>query len=179
MNARLWHRRFDSPIGPCELACIDTGLCALEFLADDEANLDRALPSRRTRGIAARRRLETAGTRHSILDDAEHQIRAYFAGRLHRFELPLAPHATDFQAKVWDALTRIPFGQTRAYADIADQLHAPRATRAVGHANGTNPIAIIIPCHRVIGRSGQLVGYGGGLHRKRWLLQHEATPLFT
>jgi methylated-DNA-[protein]-cysteine S-methyltransferase len=101
------------------------------------------------------------------------QLRAYFAGELHTFELPLAPHGTPFQRRVWDALLAIPYGTTTTYGRLAQQLGDPRAVRAVGLANGRNPIPIIIPCHRVIGSGGSLTGYGGGLERKQWLLQRE------
>ncbi|MEZ5479089.1 MAG: methylated-DNA--[protein]-cysteine S-methyltransferase [Thiolinea sp.] len=87
------------------------------------------------------------------------------------------PHGTDFQQRVWQQLLRIPFGQSASYRDIAEALNKPTATRAVGAANGQNPISIIVPCHRVIGSNGQLTGYAGGLERKAWLLQHEGLTL--
>jgi methylated-DNA-[protein]-cysteine S-methyltransferase len=102
------------------------------------------------------------------------QLDAYFAGELSEFDLPLAPHGTPFQRRVWDELARIPFGETTSYSELARRLGDPKLVRAVGLANGRNPIAIVIPCHRVIGADGSLVGYGGGLDRKRWLLDHEA-----
>lgn len=105
--------------------------------------------------------------------EAVTQLRAYFAGELESFALPLAGEGTDFQKSVWAALTTIPYGETRSYADIAAQIGKPGAARAVGLANGSNPISIIVPCHRVIGANGTLTGYGGGLERKRWLLEHE------
>jgi methylated-DNA-[protein]-cysteine S-methyltransferase len=101
------------------------------------------------------------------------QLRAYFARELHQFDLPLKASGTPFQETVWQLLTTIPYGETVSYKNIAERMHAPKATRAVGLANGQNPISIIIPCHRVIGSSGKLTGYGGGLHRKQWLLAHE------
>ncbi|MBL1376695.1 methylated-DNA--[protein]-cysteine S-methyltransferase [Zobellella iuensis] len=110
----------------------------------------------------------------SLLQAACDQLSAYFDGRLRRFELPLAPQGTPFQHGVWQALQTIPHGEHRSYKDIAESIGNPRAVRAVGLANGRNPISIIIPCHRVIGAGGKLVGYGGGLERKAWLLQHEA-----
>jgi methylated-DNA-[protein]-cysteine S-methyltransferase len=102
------------------------------------------------------------------------QLDAYFAGELETFDLPLAPAGTAFQLRVWDQLKRIPFGETISYRELAERLGDPRAVRAVGLANGRNPISIVVPCHRVIGADGSLVGYGGGLERKRWLLEHEA-----
>ena len=105
------------------------------------------------------------------------QLRDYFAGRRTRFDLPLSPHGTAFQQKVWLALREIPYGRTTTYGQIAVDLGQPRASRAVGLANGRNPIAVIVPCHRVIGANGSLTGFGGGLPRKRWLLEHERSVL--
>jgi methylated-DNA-[protein]-cysteine S-methyltransferase len=102
------------------------------------------------------------------------QLDAYFAGELQEFDLPLAPHGTPFQVRVWDELTRIPYAETISYKELALRLGDPKLVRAVGTANGRNPLSIIVPCHRVIGADGTLVGYGGGLERKRWLLDHEA-----
>jgi methylated-DNA-[protein]-cysteine S-methyltransferase len=102
------------------------------------------------------------------------QLDAFFDGRRKEFDLPLAPHGTPFQLAVWDALRRIPFGETTTYTAIAQSIGRPAAVRAVGAANGANPIPIVIPCHRVIGASGALTGFGGGLPVKRWLLDHEA-----
>jgi len=105
------------------------------------------------------------------------QLEEYFARRRERFDLPMAPAGTPFQRAVWAALARIPYGRTVSYGDIARQIGRPRAVRAVGAANGHNPIAIIVPCHRVIGADGSLTGYGGGMPRKRWLLEHERALL--
>jgi methylated-DNA-[protein]-cysteine S-methyltransferase len=105
--------------------------------------------------------------------EALRQFRLYFAGDLQRFDLPLELVGTDFQKRVWGALLTIPYGETRSYTEIASQIGAPRAVRAVGAANGRNPIPIIVPCHRVIGASGNLVGFGGGLEWKRLLLDLE------
>jgi methylated-DNA-[protein]-cysteine S-methyltransferase len=108
------------------------------------------------------------------LRPAVEQLRAYFAGELRDFDLPLALDGTDFQRRVWNALRDIPFGTAISYGELARRIGQPSASRAVGAANGRNPVAIIVPCHRVIGADGALTGYGGGLDRKRWLLQHEA-----
>ena len=102
------------------------------------------------------------------------QLRSYFSGELHRFDLPLERVGTEFQQRVWRALQTIPYGEIRTYGQIAAQIGAPRAVRAVGAANGRNPIPIVVPCHRVIGASGNLVGFGGGLDWKRFLLALEA-----
>ncbi len=110
------------------------------------------------------------------LPEAARQLREYFAGERRQFDLPLRLHGTDFQKRVWRALTEIPFGETWSYGQLAKQLDNPSACRAVGLANGKNPIAIIVPCHRVIGADGSLTGFGGGLPRKQWLLSHEGHP---
>lgn len=110
---------------------------------------------------------------HEMFTDAVAQLKSYFAGELRIFQLDLAPDGTPFQRRVWDALLQIPFGETLSYGDIARMIDSPKACRAVGLANGQNPISIIIPCHRVIGANGKLTGYGGGLDRKEWLLAHE------
>lgn len=107
-------------------------------------------------------------------DAAREQLDAYFAGDLEEFDLPLALHGTAFQLRVWEELARIPFAETISYKELALRLGDLRLVRAVGLANGRNPVSIVIPCHRVIGADGTLVGYGGGLERKRWLLDHEA-----
>ena len=107
-------------------------------------------------------------------DAVREQLDAYFAGEREDFDLPLALHGTDFQLRVWDQLVKIPFGETISYSALARRLDDPKLVRAVGLANGRNPISIIIPCHRVIGADGSLVGYGGGLERKQGLLEHEA-----
>jgi methylated-DNA-[protein]-cysteine S-methyltransferase len=110
----------------------------------------------------------------AALVDVRTQMDEYFAGSRQRFELRLSPHGTSFQLRVWLALREIPYGQTASYGQTALALGAPNAARAVGLANGRNPISIIVPCHRVIGANGSLVGYGGGMAAKQWLLAHEA-----
>lgn len=120
-----------------------------------------------------------ADQRSSRTEDADkfgaaiEQLEDYFAGNSNGFDLALAPAGTDFQRAVWDALTTIPHGETRSYGQIAAQIGRPKAARAVGMANNRNPIAVVIPCHRVIGADGSMVGYAGGLDRKNWLLDHE------
>jgi methylated-DNA-[protein]-cysteine S-methyltransferase len=110
----------------------------------------------------------------ALLRPAREQLRAYFAGELLDFTVPLALEGTRFQRRVWDELRRIPFGDAVSYAEVARRVGRPTGARAVGSANGRNPVAIIVPCHRVIAADGTLGGYGGGLRRKRWLLDHEA-----
>jgi methylated-DNA-[protein]-cysteine S-methyltransferase len=114
---------------------------------------------------------EAAGS--APLAAAERQLREYFAGTRREFDLPLRWQGTVFQSRVWRELTVIPFGQTWSYGQLAKRIGKPGASRAVGLANGQNPISIVVPCHRVIGADGSLTGYGGGLERKQWLLAHE------
>jgi methylated-DNA-[protein]-cysteine S-methyltransferase len=109
-----------------------------------------------------------------LLSEAFRQLEAYLAGKLTVFSLPLAPAGTPFQRSVWKVLETIPYGKTWSYKDVAVRVGNPKATRAVGMANNRNPISIVVPCHRVIGADGSLVGYGGGLERKAWLLGLEA-----
>ena len=108
-----------------------------------------------------------------LMRETKRQLRLYFAGDLREFDLPLDLAGTDFQKRVWNALLAIPYGETRSYSQIASKIGSPRAVRAVGAANGRNPVPIIVPCHRVIGASGNLVGFGGGLEWKRKLLELE------
>jgi len=119
-----------------------------------------------------------------LLSEAARQLRAYFAGDLREFDLPVTSRGTAFQRRIWSQLERIPYGVTSSYGEIAGRLGLPMgASRAVGTANGANPIAIVVPCHRVIGATGKLIGYAGGLERKKYLLNHESAlvgqaPLF-
>lgn len=153
----------DSPVGRLTLAASASALHAIEF----ESNRH---PQRREDWIAD----DTALLRRAAL-----QLQEYFEGRRQTFELPLAPQGTDFQRAAWQALAAIPFGETRSYAHQAAALGKPTATRAVGAANGRNPLPIVLPCHRVIGANGALTGFGGGVEVKRWLLAHEANARFT
>lgn len=119
-----------------------------------------------------------AGWTGAVRDDErlrplEHALERYFSGQLRTFDLALSPAGTPFQQRVWRELVRIPYGETISYGELARRLGSPRAVRAVGRANGANPIPIVVPCHRVIGSDGTLTGYAGGLERKRWLLEHE------
>ncbi len=154
-----------SPLGPLRLYARGGALVGLWLPPEPESGDHVAPPS------ATRRDDEP------VLVAAAAQLAEYFAGARRAFELPLAPPGTAFQRLAWDALLAIPYGQTRSYGEQARAIGRPHASRAVGAANGANPIAIIIPCHRVIGASGQLTGYGGGLPTKRWLLAHEGALL--
>ncbi|MCI7343630.1 MAG: methylated-DNA--[protein]-cysteine S-methyltransferase [Fusobacterium necrophorum] len=118
-------------------------------------------------------REEMKEKRTELLEEVERQLQEYFAGRLQHFDLPLHPQGTEFQKKVWKALMSIPYGETRSYGEIAKQIGNEKAVRAVGGANHVNPISIVIPCHRVIGKNGSLTGYGGGLKIKETLLTLE------
>ncbi len=159
----------DTPIGPVHLVTDGRALCALELGAREE----RLLPLLRARfgGDVA---LEEAPDPLGLTSRA----RAWFAGDLAAFDgVPIEGGGTPFQRRVWAALRRIPPGETSTYGAIAAALGVPGAARAVGRANGQNPIAIVVPCHRVIGARGDLTGYAGGLDRKRWLLEHERAAL--
>jgi methylated-DNA-[protein]-cysteine S-methyltransferase len=114
----------------------------------------------------------------ALLREPVRQLDAFFAGQLRDFDLPLKPEGTAFQQRVWKLLREIPFGETISYGELARRAGNPAASRAVGLANGSNPIAIVIPCHRVIGSNGKLTGYGGGLQNKRWLIDFERSQLF-
>ncbi|KTT40803.1 cysteine methyltransferase [Pseudomonas oryzihabitans] len=148
----------DSPIGPLTLAADDGGLRVVEF------------PENRH---PAKRDGSWVAAEHPVLADARRQLGEYFAGRRQIFDLPLAPRGTPFQLEVWRALAEIPHGQTWSYGRLASHLGRPQAMRAVGAANGRNPLPIVLPCHRVIGASGALTGFGGGLPTKQFLLELE------
>lgn len=152
------HRVIDSPVGPLTLVVDDAGtLCALytdgqKYFPDDAALGERD---------------------DTVAADAVAQLGEYFAGERNGFDLALAPRGTDFQRAVWQALRAIPAGETLTYGELARELGRPGASRAVGAATGRNPISIIVPCHRLVGASGAMTGYAGGVERKRWLLDHE------
>ncbi|MCP3977792.1 MAG: methylated-DNA--[protein]-cysteine S-methyltransferase [bacterium] len=153
-----------SPIGDLVLGATDEGVFTLEF-TDCDDRLRRYIEAR-----VGRVELERGGTAERWAQP----VRDYLAGRLDALdEIPVDAGGTAFQRSVWDALRRIPVGETRSYADIASAIDKPNAVRAVGAANGRNPVALIVPCHRVVGSDGTLTGYAGGLERKRWLLNHE------
>ncbi|MBB3112616.1 O-6-methylguanine DNA methyltransferase [Paenibacillus phyllosphaerae] len=169
MSTTIYWDEMDSPIGPLVLAATDDGLCHVDFgrFADQSAPLTAW--AKRYRGPAE---WSNAPTQLHIAE-ARRQLGEFFAGERQAFELPLDLWGTDFQKKVWKALTEVPFGQVCSYKDIAEAIGQPKAVRAVGGANNRNPIPVIVPCHRIIGASGALVGYGGGLPIKTYLLQLE------
>ncbi|HEY0636632.1 MAG TPA: methylated-DNA--[protein]-cysteine S-methyltransferase [Pseudonocardiaceae bacterium] len=154
---RRTHTVVDSPVGALTLVARDGVLSGLYLEQQRHRPPADIFGERVTGGFAAERE----------------QLTAYFDGRLTEFDLPLALAGTEFQRRVWTALCDIPFGETTSYGELAERLGRPTASRAVGLANGKNPISIVVPCHRVVGSGGALTGYGGGLPRKRQLLDHE------
>lgn len=150
---RSYFRSLDSPVGRIVLVSNDTCLKSLTF-SNEQVEESENLPE--------------------ILQKTVHQLKEYFEGSRFQFDLELDPDGTGFQKKVWKLLLKVPYGTTKSYHEIAIQTGSVLNTRAVGAANGKNPIAIVVPCHRVIGSDGKLVGYAGGLERKKWLLLHEA-----
>ncbi len=140
------------------------------LLTSDGASLTGLFPATH-RAIPS---LEGHVRRDGFFTGVRDQLLAYFAGRLERFEVELAPRGTPFQRQVWRALLDVPFGATVSYRELATSIGRPSASRAVGFANGKNPISIIVPCHRVIGSNGKLTGYAGGVELKQWLLDHES-----
>lgn len=147
---------YSSPIGTLEIKGNEEGLYSLLFM-DEE--------------------IEPTKKPHDSIKEVIYQLDEYFTGIRREFGLKLNAEGTEFQKKVWEQLVEIPFGKTASYLDISLKLGDEKATRAVGNANGKNPIAIVVPCHRVIGTSGKLTGYAGGLWRKEWLLKHETETI--
>jgi methylated-DNA-[protein]-cysteine S-methyltransferase len=152
----LAYKTIESPVGKLKLVASDKALVAILWENDNPLRVRLTEP--------------VANDRHPILVETERQLGEYFAGKRKMFSVALDMRGTRFQKDVWEALLAIPFGQTRSYGQLAQQLGNPRATRAVGAANGRNPISIIVPCHRVIGSSGKLTGFAGGLEVKAHLL---------
>lgn len=148
---------------------IDTPIGPLLLVGDGAGLVEVGLPERGRPAVVP----ADAKPSQAKLRTAAREFDQYFAGTRRQFDLPLHPSGTPFQLEVWGALLTIPYGETVSYADIARRIRRPRAVRAVGAANGANPLSIVVPCHRVIGSHGDLVGYGGGLPAKRWLLAHE------
>ena len=164
--AQLIERTLDTPIGPMVAIASDDALWLLEF--GDR----RGLPGQR-RALARLTPTEARPGDNEVLRRVEAELAEYFAGTRQTFDLPLEMAGSAFQREAWHALLGIPYGETRSYAQQAALLGKPDAVRAVARANGENRLAIVVPCHRVVGADGRLTGYGGGLHRKRWLLDHE------
>ncbi len=158
-KSKLGYGYFDSPVGPLLVAGDTDRLHLIQFPTETRTNQPRADWQRDDSLFAA----------------AFGQLRAYFAGELTRFDLPLRLAGTAFQNKVWSALCDIPFGATISYGALASRIGQPTASRAVGGANGRNPLPIVVPCHRVIGSDNSLTGFGGGVNTKRFLLAHEQT----
>jgi methylated-DNA-[protein]-cysteine S-methyltransferase len=153
------YKIIDSPVGKLKLVASDKGLAGVLWEREN------------TRPVPLSEAVEDK--QHPVLVETEQQLGEYFAGKRKTFSIALDLRGTQFQKDVWEALLAIPFGETRSYGQIAKQLGNPRATRAVGAANGRNPVSIIVPCHRVIGSSGKLTGFGGGLETKAHLLSLE------
>ena len=156
----LYYKGIESPLGELHLIASANALVGIEW------------PCRRQDRLSLTAAANTV-VRHPVIAEAERQLSEYFAGMRTEFELPVVLSGTTFQKTVWEALRRIPFGETKSYVEIASAIGSPRACRAVGAANGKNPIPIIIPCHRVVGKSGSLVGFAGGLEIKARLLTLE------
>jgi len=162
--------RFTTPIGPMFAVAGENGLCMLEFT-------DRRMLEREFKDLCKRLNAVILPGENPYLDQVQTELQEYFCGTRKVFSIPLETPGTDFRKSVWEGLRNIPYGETRSYKDQAIALGKESAVRAVASANGHNRIAIIIPCHRVIGSDGKLVGYGGGLHRKKWLLEFERSEL--
>jgi methylated-DNA-[protein]-cysteine S-methyltransferase len=152
-ESQLFRAYFQSPIGSLLICADDTAIKEIQFL-DDAA-------------------CETSD-KSDVLALCISELNEYFKGNLKNFSVPVYPSGTEFKQKVWQYVTAVPYGETRSYGEIARKCGDIKQSRAVGLANGSNPIPIIIPCHRIIGQDGKLTGYGGGLWRKEWLLRHEA-----
>lgn len=156
----------DTPIGRMVAIASNAGICVLEFLDG------RAAPSV-ARKFARRHGARAAAGPSAHVEQLRAELTAYFGGELRRFETPLDLRGTPFQRAIWMRVARAPYGKTITYAQVAARAGRPSAVRAAGHANGRNPVSIVVPCHRIVGTDGSLRGYGGGLWRKRWLLELE------
>lgn len=149
---KLYSKTINSPIGYLEITSDETSLISISFVTEEKnTKLDEPL----------------------ILTKTIQQLYEYFAGTRKEFDLEIHPSGTEFQQKVWQEVKKIPFGETTSYLSIAVKTGSPKNTRAVGLANGKNPIPIVIPCHRIVGKNGKLTGYAGGLDKKKWLILHE------
>lgn len=164
-SATIITSEIDSPVGVLVAGTTDDGLCLLEFR-------DREILEVQVAKVASRVGRFGAGS-HPLLDRLRVELDEYFLGQRREFSLPLVYPGSPFQSRVWNALRAIPFGETISYEELARRVGSPSGQRAVGHANGQNPVAIVIPCHRVVNKDGKPGGYGGGLWRKRLLLDLE------
>jgi len=165
---RIVIQMIESPLGPLLAGATDDGICLLEFT-------DRRMLETNLQSIQKRFGRPIVPGDHPRLEQLKTELKEYFSGDREQFTVPLSPNGTKFQSEVWSALRDIPFGETIAYDELARRVDRPKAQRAVANANGQNRISILIPCHRVIGKDGSLTGYGGGLWRKRLLLELERT----
>ena len=150
-----YYDNFDTPLGMMEITANHEAVLSIHFVEHAQAV-----------------RSNTA------TDIAKQQMREYFDGKREHFDMPMTPQGTEFQKRVWNALTTVAYGKTCSYSDIAQKIENPKAVRAVGSANGKNPMTIVVPCHRIIGSNGSLTGYASGTDRKAWLLNHETASLF-
>ncbi len=157
MSTQAYFCYYDCPIGKIRLRASNSGLVALDHVNQQDSTDASWIED----------------SEHPVIKSAIAELDQYFQSGFSDFKTPLAPVGTDFQCEVWQALTTIPFGETRSYGDIAEQINRPKAVRAVGAANGRNPLSIFVPCHRVIGKNGKLTGYAGGLKVKEILINHE------
>ncbi len=164
---QIYLKRITTPLGPMYVAATHSGMCLVEFT-------DRRMLETEFRDLQQKLRAHVVLAENEHILRAEKQLEEYFAGTRKDFDLCLDAPGSEFQISVWSALKKIKHGKTLSYQDLARHIGNPKAVRAVARANGANRIAIIIPCHRIIGKDGSLTGYGGGLERKRWLLNHEA-----
>jgi methylated-DNA-[protein]-cysteine S-methyltransferase len=156
----LFYKEMESPVGKLKLVASATALVAVLWEQERPNRVGLGTPE--------------LDQQHSILLETERQLSEYFAGKRTQFELPLEPRGSEFQERVWGALREIPFGKTRSYRDLAEAIGSPKASRAIGAANGKNPLSIVVPCHRVIGTDRTLTGFAGGLETKATLLALEA-----
>ncbi len=164
----LTYKQMESPVGTLRLASDGSSICRITFPSESGQDWEDWL-------LRHFRRPGREGS-DAPLEQACGQLDEYFRGGRRSFQIPLSLKGTEFQVEVWQILLQIPFGDTWSYGEVGWQVGRPQASRAVGGAVGTNPVAIVIPCHRVIGKNGALVGFGGGLDRKKWLLELEGFP---
>ena len=170
-ESSIWINRIATPLGSMIVGVHDSGLCLLEFA-------ERRMLDTQLKRLSQRMGRVFLPGDHPMMEQVKNELDAYFNGSLRNFTVPLQAPGTEFQESVWAALQNIPYGETRSYADVAEKIDHGDAVRAVGRANGDNRIAIIIPCHRVVGSDGELTGYGGGLWRKEYLLAMEQAQAF-